>query len=308
MIFEHFFSFYRDLEQKEIEIKGWQGRAVAEQVVAAAQGRYRGEGVEVAEEIIPPRISHVLVVDDDQDTCKKLVELVNGEGYRVSEAGGGQEALDILAAEPVDLVVTELFMTDVDGWELLDRAKEAYPQTHVVVVTGNITEQGEALLKSRQADGYLIKPVQKRPLQILCRALLVPNNLDRMAEAVVVSADSAMLQLVDETLAERGIAVRSFTDMRKAAGDIWEDPPDVVLTESRVGRESGFDLCETIRSSLQIPPLPILLLAEQPSRADVKRAVQLRVNGLLAMPFTPEELIERVFKLLRQSARRPKKK
>ena len=302
---EHFFSSYKDLKKKGIEVEGWEGRDRTERVIEAAQRRYREE--KAVEETPPPAICHIVVVDDEERERETLADLVRGEGYRVTEAGGGQEALVALGTEPVDLVLTELIMADIDGWELLDRAKKIYPQTHVVVITGNITEQGEALLASRKADGYLVKPVQKRPLQILLRALLAPGNLDRAAEVVAVSGDQAMLQLIDETLAERGVSVRSISDVRKAVAAIWHDPPDLVLTELAIGRESGFDLCERIRSSLQIPPLPILLLAGQSSQESVRRAVQLRVNGILLTPFASDDLVERVFKLMRQAGQRPQK-
>ena len=293
---ERFFTIYQELGDKEFEIEGWEGKEEAERTVETARQRYRGGG----EELTSEKPCRIIVVDEDEVTRGRLVTLASDEGYRVTAVGNGQEALDALEVEAVDLVVTELFMSDVDGWQLLDQIKTSHPLTHVVVTTDNITEQGEALLDSREADGYLLKPVQRRPLQILFRALLAPGNLDRAADVVVVSSEQEVLRSIDEALAERGVSVRIFGKVAKAVPNIWNNPPDLALIDARIGHDSGFKLCERIRASLQIPPIPILLLADSSSPDDVRRAVQLRVNGMLLKPFTTENLIERVFKLLRR--------
>ena len=294
---ERFFAIY-NAGKSEFTIEGWEGREAAEREIEAAQRRYRGEG---DGESAPVKPCQVIIVDEDEQTRGRLAALAGEEGYRIKAVGSGREALDVLEVEAVDLVVTELFMTDVDGWELLDQIKDRHPLTHVVVTTANITEQGAALLDTRKADGYLVKPVQKRPLQILFRALLAPGNLDRAADVVVVSADQELLQSIDKSLAERGVSVRIFGKVGTAVPDIWNDPPDLALIDTRIGRDSGFKLCERIRSSLQIPPIPILLLSDGSSPDEVHRAVRLRIDGMLLKPFSTENLIERVFKLLRMS-------
>ena len=294
---ERFFSFYKEVEESEIEIEGWEGRDQADQIVEEAKRRYRGER-EGSEETANAAACHVVIVDGDSHTRQTLVELVSDEGYRVSDVSGGREALDTLKSGPVDLVITELFTGDVGGWELLEEIKQQYPETLVAVTTGNITEEGEAMLENRNVDGYLVKPFHQRPLQILLRALLAPGNLGRTANAVALSESGDLLELIDKTLAERGVSVRTYSNMNKAWTAIWESPPDLVLVDVESEKENGFKLCERIRSSLQLPPLPILLLANHTSPRNVHRSVQLRVNGMLLMPFSPDDLTQRAFKLV----------
>ncbi|MFT5091025.1 MAG: CheY-like chemotaxis protein [Candidatus Latescibacterota bacterium] len=247
--------------------------------------------------------AQVLVVDDADGERKELHSLVEAEGYRAMSAGSGQEALDFLKGTPVALVIAELFMPGIDGWELLDTVKKQYPDVHVVVTTGSISEQGEALLKSRKADGYLIKPVKERPMQILLRALLLPDNLDRSAEVVAVSADPNMLQTIDDALGERGIAVQPFSSVRRAVSYIWSDPPDLIVTDMNVGRESGFELVRQVRSDKKLPFIPIIMVVGDATKEQIAGAVQLRVNGVLSQPLASEILSERVLKLLRQYGR-----
>ena len=188
-----------------------------------------------------PVVPHVVLVDGNDRERSELAELIRAEEYRVTEADNGRKALEALGRDAVDLVLAELLLEDMSGWDLLAKFKEAFPYVHGVVTTGSITEHGEAILKDYKADGYLIKPVQQRPMQILMRALLSPGNLDRPARVVAVDIDAEVLQTIDEVLGARGIYVTPFASVRKAMQHIWNEPPDLVLTEVAVGEESGFD-------------------------------------------------------------------
>ena len=250
-----------------------------------------------------PSEVRVLVVDDSDAERQALHELIEAEGYKVISLGGGREALEYVQDTRVDLIVTELQMRDIDGWDLLDAVKKKHPDIHVVATTGSISEQGEALLKSRKADGYLVKPVKQRPLQILLRALLSPDNLDRLSEVLAVSADATSLELIDEALGDRGIYVRPFNHVRRALANIWNDPPDLIVTDLKVGKEDGFELVRQVRSTKKIPFIPIVVATADPSKQQITQAVQLRVNGVLTKPLGKEILCDRTLKLLRQYGR-----
>ena len=89
----------------------------------------------------PSDLPHVVLVDGNDRERSELAEQVRAEEYRVTEADGGREALDILSAESVDLVLTDILLADIGGWDLLDKVKEAFPYVHGVVMTGSITDQ-----------------------------------------------------------------------------------------------------------------------------------------------------------------------
>lgn len=254
-------------------------------------------------DILNPGEVRVLVIDDSDAERRALHELVEAEGYKAISLGSGQEALDYLQHTSVDLIITEMFMRGIDGWELLDTVKQKHPGVHVVAATGSINEQGEALLKSRKADGYLVKPIRRRSMQILLRALLSPDNLDRSSEVLAISADAGALELIDEALGDRGIFVRSYKDVRRALSNVWNDPPDLIVTDMKVGREDGFELVRQIRATRKIPFIPIVLFTADPTKDQITQAVQLRVNGVLSKPLNTEILCERVLKLLRQYGR-----
>ena len=155
-----------------------------------------------------PESFHILVVDDDEDDREVVAELIRGEGYRVSEATSPRKALEALGRGPVDLVVAELLMRDLTGWELLKIIKGSYPRTRVVIITGHISREGEAILTDQKADGYLIKPVIPERMRVLYKALLVSQNLGREADDVAVDKDASTLELIERGLSDRGSSRR----------------------------------------------------------------------------------------------------
>lgn len=252
-------------------------------------------------------LPRVLAVDDDKPFLDALCALIEEEGYLANGVNSGAEAFKYLEQNPVDLVLTELFMSGVDGWDLLEEIKKKRPHVHVVVTTGHITDQGEALLTSRKADGYLIKPIKPRRLSVLFRALLRPDNLDRATEAVVVDRDPAALSLIEDTLGDRGIQVHPFKDIRRAMYHIEDDPPDLVITEVNLGKENGLALCQDIRSSRDVPYIPILITTADTTRQNVVKAAKLHVNGFLSKPLSSEILGARAMDLLRHTVDKKQK-
>ena len=74
-------------------------------------------------------IPKILVVDDDQASVEAAIEVLEREGYTLFAASGGRKALEILAAEDVDVVITDEKMPDLSGIDLLKHIKDNYPYT-----------------------------------------------------------------------------------------------------------------------------------------------------------------------------------
>ncbi len=107
---------------------------------------------------------HILLADDEEHICRSLRELLVDLGYDVACAYDGEQALRYLGQRAVDLVVSDIRMPRIDGIQLLERIKAAYPDTPVVLFTGH---GDEALLKHARRLGvasFLYKPISVRDL------------------------------------------------------------------------------------------------------------------------------------------------
>ena len=103
-------------------------------------------------------MNKVLIVDDELNMRLVLAAMLKKEGYEVSSAADGSEALDILKSGGIDAVITDLKMPNIDGMELLGRMSDKFPEVPVVMITahGTVATAVEALKKG--ALDYITKP------------------------------------------------------------------------------------------------------------------------------------------------------
>ena len=245
---------------------------------------------------IPNQI--VLVVDDQADVAFTVAELIRHEGHDVFEVTSGQDALTHLDRHPVDLVVTDLMMPEMDGWELIDHLHARQRPPRIIVMTGYVPQEAEAILLDTRSNGYLTKPIERIRLQVLLKATLRRGNLGRQSEAVVVEDDRTSLQMVAKTLTERGVYVVPFTSAEPAVKHIQENPPDLAIFDVNLPGISGLDACETLRQNPDTAWLPLLILTAHPLQEHVDRAIGLNLNGFVVKPHDPVQLIDKVFALI----------
>jgi two-component system, cell cycle response regulator len=115
----------------------------------------------------------VLLVDDDPFMLAVLGEMLAEEPYRVLSAASGEDALDLLRREAVEVILCDQSMPGMSGTEMLSRAATLYPRTVRLMLTGQQDLAGvEAAVQSGVADAHYAKPVSARSLR------------ERMAEAL----------------------------------------------------------------------------------------------------------------------------
>jgi putative two-component system response regulator len=133
---------------------------------------------------------HILVVDDNPNVAMLLQELLVAEGYRVETASDGVEALGRVALSPPDLMLLDLDMPRLDGFEVCRQIKGS-PSTRlipVVIVTAQAAFQSKLQAWELGADDFLTKPFQRVEVLARCRCLLRLKSLVEErdgAEAVV---------------------------------------------------------------------------------------------------------------------------
>lgn len=106
----------------------------------------------------------ILVVDDERFVRDLLVKILQRKGHEVRGMADGQSALDALALEPWDLVLSDVVMPGIDGFDLLRRVKSGWPGVKVIVLTGFARRQSIHDFLLYGADEYLAKPFQVHEL------------------------------------------------------------------------------------------------------------------------------------------------
>jgi two-component system OmpR family response regulator len=116
-------------------------------------------------------LDHVLVVDDDRETCKILSEYLEGEGFRVSTAHDGAGMRQVMAGETVSLVLLDLMLSGEDGLTLARAVRDASPQVGILILTGR-GETVDQIVGLEMGADYLSKPFRLRELLARMRSVL----------------------------------------------------------------------------------------------------------------------------------------
>lgn len=108
----------------------------------------------------------ILVVDDCDTTRKLLSYIMREQGYKILTASNGIEALEVLAAHQIDLVVTDLNMPQMDGLELSRNITEsgAHPKPPIIMVTTETSETDRKMGMEAGVTTYLSKPITPQKL------------------------------------------------------------------------------------------------------------------------------------------------
>ena len=114
---------------------------------------------------------HLLVIDDDPACRHSFGALLRRLGHQVDEAEGGVAGLALLRQTPVDLVLTDLRMPGLTGWEVARLAKALHPRLPVVLVTGSARSIAPEQPERQFVDAILAKPCGVAELQAVLGAL-----------------------------------------------------------------------------------------------------------------------------------------
>jgi two-component system response regulator PilR (NtrC family) len=163
----------------------------------------------------------ILVVEDEQVLRESLVELLNDEGYEVLQASNGKEAHDLLLQRPVDLIVSDIRMPEMDGVQLLGHAKQIAPQTPVIVVTAFGTVESAVQAMRAGAHDYLLKPVQFDDLIIKVQRALEFGEMVRTK------------QVIDDQLAS-GSTFHNLVGESKSMGKLFDTVKKLSTVKSNV--------------------------------------------------------------------------
>ncbi len=102
----------------------------------------------------------VLLVDDEKEFASTLAERLNLRGFRCQTAYSGEEALEVMAKSPAQVVVLDLMMPGMSGLAVLEALREKHPDTRIILLTGmGSVSDGVKGMKMGAFD-YLMKPVE----------------------------------------------------------------------------------------------------------------------------------------------------
>jgi two-component system cell cycle response regulator len=272
--------------------------------------------------------ARVLVVDDLLPNIKLLEARLTAEYFDVITATSGPEALAICAQQSCDIVLLDVMMPGMDGFEVCRRLKNDPMTAHIPVVMVTALDQPADRVRGLEAgaDDFLTKPVDEIALIARVRSLgRLKVVLDELRTRATTSASLGMPDPLATISAERGTAGRILlvddrassvervvqslsklhtVDVEASAQEALfkgaEGNYDLIIVSLGLKDYDGLRLCSQVRSLERTRHMPVLMIADLEDRSRILRGLDLGVNDYLVRPIDRNELIARVRTQLRR--------
>lgn len=267
--------------------------------------------------------ARVLVVDDIPANTKLLEARLMAEYFQVLVAHNGRDAIEICELGQCDLVLLDVMMPEMDGFEVCEHLKNSPKTMHLPVVMVTALDQTSDRVRGLEcgADDFLTKPVDDLALitrvKSLVRLKLISDELRMRATSgeevtIDIESDSGVLinaqtrgeiAIVDDKPSsyERIVASLSdehditvITDPQEALFRIADGSFETVVISLSLENFDALRLCSHIRSLERTRILPIVVLADIDHETQITRALELGVNDYVRRPVEKNELLARV--------------
>ena len=267
--------------------------------------------------------ARVLVVDDVLPNVRLLEAKLTHEYYEVVTATSGQEALDKVESENPDIVLLDIMMPGMDGFEVCERIKSNPDTAHipVVMVTALTDVQDKVRGLEAGADDFLSKPINDIALMARVRSLArLKMAMDewRLREnaASELGVASAKTNLMDEPVTGARILLVEDKDFEinkikealsedlnividvdnglDAMGLIPKHDFDVLIVSLNMNDEDGLRLCSHLRSNESTRSVPILMVASDVDMQRVSHGLEIGAHDYILRPLDKNELLARV--------------
>ena len=266
--------------------------------------------------------ARILVVDDIPANVKLLEARLQAEYFQVVTALNGPDALAICAEGGIDLILLDIMMPGMDGFEVCAKLKANPATVHIPVVIVTALDQPSDRIRGLEAgaDDFLTKPVKDIQLMSRVKSLVRLKTLtdelrlraettrsigidELLNERAVVSHDRARILLIDErasSIERLQKTLRNECDLEVATDpqlgffQAVEKDFDCVLLATGFANFDPLRICSQLRSLDRTRFLPILLVAEQGEDERISRALELGVNDYVVRPVDAQELTARI--------------
>lgn len=267
--------------------------------------------------------ARVLVVDDVLPNVKLLAAKLTREYFDVITAYSGPEALEIVRRESPDIVLLDVMMPGMDGFEVCEKIRSDPATMHIPVVMVTALSDTADRVRGLEAgaDDFLTKPVNdvalfarvrslvrlkmmmdewrlrestSGQLGVIERAGAIMNESHDYAHVMVLEDSFLDLEKITETLKRDHDDVTPAETCARAVERALGEEFDLVIISLTLLDEDGLRLCSQLRSNERTRQVPILLMADDGDLNRIAKGLELGANDYLMKPLDRNELLARV--------------
>ncbi|HEU4382877.1 MAG TPA: response regulator [Anaeromyxobacteraceae bacterium] len=245
----------------------------------------------------------VLVVEDNPGVLRLMATILE-QSYQVTTAPDGKAALSLIGSQPFDVVLADVKMPGLGGFDVLKAVQGRCPATQTVMMTGYASVPDAVSAIKFGAFDYVAKPLDSDEI-----LLVVARAVERLREiqqsGAGIETDKPRVLVVEDdpdalstmvSILEGSYQVSTASDGETALGLIDSAPTDVLLADIRMPGLSGFDVLKAVQD--RAPSTAVVMMTGHASVPDAVRAMKLGAFEYIEKPFDPDEISLAVIRAL----------
>lgn len=282
----------------------------------------------------PAKIKTILVIEDSK-TSRKVISLVlNRQGYGIVEATRGSEGLAQLARIIPDLVLLDVMLPDMDGYQILSeiRSDDRLKEVPVVMLTGKRSSVDRMKGIASGANEYLTKPfdpaklikvierfmgayripvsvpvtrlptvkippiVKKTVMASVVPAIKMPSKPTgtKVPSILIVEDSPTARKVISMVLTRKGYLLREATTGAEALQLIETEAPELILLDAMLPDMSGYDILTQLKENESLQKIPVVMLTAKIGATDRQKGLRAGAIAYLTKPFNPDKLLSTV--------------
>lgn len=237
----------------------------------------------------------VLIVEDSSTQRLILKKFVAEKGYDVLEAINGKEALEVMNKQCPDIVISDIEMPEMNGFELTEHLSQHKVLKRVPILIVSSLSNSDAIKKALQkgAVDYVTKPydIDKIHQKIIHYTAKFSKN----RKTVLVVDDSPLIiKLISMTLHTERYRVITASNGKDGIEHASKLQPDIITTDYNMPEMDGWEFCRKLKEIPETKNIPIIMITSKSSDLDKKIGRALKVYDYIPKPFTSDTLLSTV--------------
>jgi len=248
---------------------------------------------------------NILLVEDDKFLRDLLSKKLSDNNHSVSEAFDGEEAIKKVNAEKPDIVLLDIVLPGMDGFEVLKEIKSAEASANTpVMILSNLgqKEDMEKALRLGAAD-YLVKAkFDMEDILGRMNATLEANDVQaptKKKKILIIEDEQVLLDVLLKKLTKENYFVSFAMDGEEGMEKIKSEKPDLILLDIVMPKKNGYEVLQEMQNDETMKNIPVVVISNSGQMVEIEKILALGVKDyLVKAEFSPEDVLEKVKKYL----------
>lgn len=242
----------------------------------------------------------ILIIDDSSFMRNALTKQLKDFGAQVTQAEDGQQGLETALSKKFDLIISDVDMPKLNGFELCEKLKKSPESRGIPVIILSSMDSDEYIDKGFEAGAAAYISKSDAPDQLIetIERVLKKAVFQREQHILVVDDSSTIRKLVEKALGEAGFKISTAENGKKALEFIDTHRPDLILSDLDMPEMNGLDFFKAVHANPDLASIPFIIMSATKDRAMVRRMLDRGASAYLVKPFNLEQLVATIEKLL----------